>query len=231
VSPRSAECAAVFDLDGTLIDSHRDIAAAVNEVLVALGRPPRAPAEVKSMIGNGVVDLLVRALGGDRSLLEEARASFREAYDRRLIETTRTYAGCEAMLAALADRGIGAVVATNKPASFTARILAGLGLDRSVLASASADEVGERKPSAAVVYLALERAGLSGIAYVGDMPLDVETARRAHLEPIGVGWGFDPAGIEGTGVQVAKEMADLVGLIEKARTSIRRTGWGGLLSR
>lgn len=196
----------VFDLDGTLIDSYLDIATSLNEVLDRLGRP-RIPIEsVKKMIGAGVHVLLQRALKDDRpELLEAARTLFGDAYRARLTEHTRPYPGVLETLRALAAHGLLLAIATNKPSFFTDPIVRALGLDAAgVLAWASADEAGARKPSPKVVELALERAAkiravpappASEIAYAGDMPIDLETARAMGCRMIGVGWGFDPAGL------------------------------------
>ena len=219
--------AVVFDLDGTLIDSHRDIAEAVNDVLVSLELPPHDPESVKTMIGGGVATLLSRALGEERMhLFDRARARFKDAYAARLTETTRLYDGVAEMLEELARGGTTSVVATNKPSFFTKEIAARLRLQ--VAAFACSDEVRERKPDPAVVRLALERAGVdAGSAYVGDMPIDVETARRAALPFLGVAWGFDPRGLIASGCErIFDQPRGLVEALrsveEKARTSINR---------
>jgi phosphoglycolate phosphatase len=191
----------VFDLDGTLIDSHRDIARALNEVLEALGHPAHDPEKVKTMIGGGVDTLLRRALGeDDRALLDSARARFRGSYEAHLFDTTTLYAGVFEAIEALRNEGLTLAVATNKPSFFTRPILERLSLDRAgIRAFASADETKKKKPDPSVVKLALERAGASTAPeralYVGDMPVDVETGRAFGCRVIGVGWGFDPQGL------------------------------------
>ncbi len=205
---------AVFDLDGTLIDSHRDIAAALDEVLVDVGAEPLGPEVIRTMIGGGAKVLIQRALG-DRvdALFASAHARFYDVYRRRLLETTRLYDGVEAMLATLAERGVVCAIATNKPAAFTAPIVEALELE---LPWASADEVPDKKPDPAVVRLALERAGApdvpaAHVGYVGDMPIDRETAARCGARFFGVGWGFDPAGLEGAAETVASLTDRLLG--------------------
>jgi phosphoglycolate phosphatase len=195
--------AVAFDLDGTLIDSYRDIAGALNEVLAGLGRPTHDPEEVKTMIGGGVDTLLRRGLGEDAPLLvRAARERFRAAYQARLLETTALYDDVLDAIASLARDGVLSVIATNKPSFFTRTIVDRLGLARAgVRAFASADEVDRRKPDPAVVALALTRAAGGEILspgevrYVGDMPVDVETARAFGCPAIGVAWGFDPTGL------------------------------------
>jgi phosphoglycolate phosphatase len=200
--------ALVFDLDGTLIDSHRDIADALNLVLAEIGRPAHGYDEIKTMIGHGVETLLVRGIGNrDAQLLSRARGLFRETYRARLLRTTLVFEGLRSVLSTLADHGKLLVVATNKPSFFTDTIIRSLALDQSGIAAwASADEAGARKPDARVVTLALERGARARGAslpsrdetlYVGDMPVDIETARVFGCPVAGVAWGFDPLGTRG----------------------------------
>ncbi len=197
----------VFDLDGTLVDSHRDIAAALNHTLQTMGRAPLTPADVMSKIGGGVTMLLERALGSaEPELLHQGRALFGPAYRDCLLATTTLYPGLADALYTLRSRGIGIAVATNKPRDFAAPIIEGLQLESlGVQGWASADEVPVRKPDPAVVRLALARAGFDGIAvleqaYVGDMPVDIKTARAQAAVAVGVAWGFDPKGCRAEGV-------------------------------
>ncbi|MCC7386631.1 MAG: HAD-IA family hydrolase [Deltaproteobacteria bacterium] len=190
--------AVVFDLDGTLIDSHRDLADAVNATLADLGRAPHPVEAVKQMIGHGVVHLLTRALGeSDREQIDRARARFILHYRAGLLRTTVLYEGVPALLERLAARGIRLGLATNKPAEMTAAIVAGLApLARHIAGVASADETTARKPDPAVLRLALARAApdapLDATVYVGDMSVDVEAARALGCRVLGAGWGFAP---------------------------------------
>lgn len=186
----------VFDLDGTLIDSHLDIANALNDVLGMLGLPSRDPAVVKRMIGHGLTKLLERALD-DPSKASSIKAHFKEAYLARLTQTTRLYEGIESMLSALSAHSIPTMIATNKPSFFANKIIDALGiLKMGPCAVACADEVEHRKPNPQVVQLALDRANVfvepSRVYYVGDMPVDVQTARNFGCYSVGVLWGFNP---------------------------------------
>lgn len=210
--------AAIFDLDGTLIDSHRDIARALNLTLDALGFPQCTEAQVRAAIGGGVHALLQKATGSnDPHVLRRGRALFGPAYESTLLATTRLYPGIEDMLQTLRGAGVGIVLATNKPRAFTERIVQGLGLTQlGITAWASADEVPERKPDPAVVRLALARAGLSDLApeaqaYVGDMAVDVETARAHGVRGIGVAWGFDPEGCRRAGPDIWVDSPEQLG--------------------
>ncbi len=204
---------AVFDLDGTLIDSYRDIAAALDEVLVEVGAAPLGPEVIRTMIGGGAKVLIQRALG-DRvdELFEATHARFYDAYRRRLLQTTCPYDGVVALLDGLRDAGITCAIATNKPAAFTKPIVEGLDLR---LPAASADEVENKKPDPAVVHLALERVGCAdvdprAVAYVGDMPIDAATAARFGGPFFGVAWGFDPDGLRAQVASLSRTPAQLL---------------------
>jgi 2-phosphoglycolate phosphatase len=211
--------AVLFDLDGTLVDSHRDIARAVNDVLAALGLEPHPEATIRGMIGEGATVLLVRALGPDaEALLRPAKERFAPAYLARLTESTTLYPGIATMLEALRGAGIPWGIATNKPAAFTGPLVEALALPRLGLGAwASADEVDARKPDPAVLRLALERLGVRAdparVAYVGDMALDVLTARRLGARALGVAWGYDPGGLAELEAPVASDPARLLELL------------------
>lgn len=195
--------ALIFDLDGTLVDSHRDIAQALNQTLDQLGYPQLTDAQVRNAIGGGVHTLLERATGSsDPDLIARGRALFGPAYNACLLATTAPYSGIVAMLDALRCAQVGIALATNKPRAFTAPIVRALKLEAlGIQGWASADEVPEKKPDPAVVQLAMDRAGLGHIhpkdtVYVGDMAVDMHTARAFGARGVGVAWGFDPEGCQ-----------------------------------
>lgn len=226
----SAPEAVVFDLDGTLVDSHRDIGNALNEVLTGLGVAPHPLEHVKTMIGGGVGLLLRRALADrEPERFDEARERFYGVYKARLLDTTALYAGVRELLEALERAQVPCAIATNKPAAFTRPILEALALAH--LPAASADEVAEKKPDPGVIRLALERAGLAHVVpervtYVGDMPVDLETTRRFGGRFLGVTWGFDPSGLRGApGVILAEDPGALTGRLlgHRARGDVGQT--------
>ncbi|MFO0724786.1 MAG: HAD-IA family hydrolase [Myxococcota bacterium] len=200
--------AVLFDLDGTLIDSDEDIAAAVNQTLEELGRPKRSLAEIRTMIGRGARDLLARALdSSDDAAIEAARARFVRHYTAAPVAHTKIYPGVIELLEALHRQGLALGVATNKPIALAAPIVKALGLDRAgIRGVAAADEVERRKPDPAVLALALERTcpgtPPAEVVYVGDMGLDVETARAFGAAAVGVGWGFSRATVIAAGPDV-----------------------------
>lgn len=184
-----------FDLDGTLVDSRRDLADSVNALLADLSCPPLSEALVGTMVGDGAKVLVERALtaSGVDNLPRDALARFIDHYERRLLVHTRPYDGVEEMLVALADRGISRAVLTNKPQASAERVLEGLGLaalfDAGVV---GAEARHPRKPSPAGLIVLAAQAGipLTRTLLVGDGLQDVETARRAETAFCAARYGF-----------------------------------------
>jgi phosphoglycolate phosphatase len=212
-----------FDLDGTLIDSDRDIAQAVNGTLRDLGLPLRSLAEIRTMIGRGARDLLARAMASDdAAAIEAARQRFVLHYAASPVEHTTIYPGILSMLGALREAGLRLAVATNKPSALATVIVRALGLEAAgICAVAAADEVQERKPNPAVLALAQARAcpdaAPEQTVYVGDMGLDIDTARAYGATAVGVLWGFAPDSVRERAPDLLIEHpAELVAWIARA---------------
>ncbi|HEX6322435.1 MAG TPA: HAD-IA family hydrolase [Vicinamibacterales bacterium] len=186
---------AVFDLDGTLVDSRRDLADSVNALLADLGRAPLDQDLIGTMVGDGARQLVERALAeaGVEEPPADALDRFLAHYDRRLLAHTAPYDGVVDMLAALEARGIRRAVLTNKPKAATERVLAGLAL-RSWFDAGVIGAEGEfpRKPDPAGLLALAARAGvpIEATLMVGDGAQDVETARRAGARICGARYGF-----------------------------------------
>ncbi len=200
--------AVLWDLDGTLVDSAGDIAAAVDRTLVRIGRAPLGEAIVRGFIGDGarkLVDRCVEAAGGRPG--EGDLAVFLEEYGAALVVRTRVYDGLVAVLDAV--RAPMAVV-TNKPEAFSRTILAGLALARFFPVVIGGDTFPVRKPDPTMLHEALRRLDAPDGVMVGDGPADVGAARAAGLPMIGVGWGI--AAPLGADVSVATPTALLEAL-------------------
>jgi phosphoglycolate phosphatase len=198
----------LWDLDGTLVDSAGDIAAAVDRTLVRTGRAPLGEALVRGFIGDGarkLVDRCVEAAGGRPG--EGDLAVFLEEYGAALVVRTRVYDGLVAVLDAV--RAPMAVV-TNKPEAFSRTILAGLALARFFPVVIGGDTFPVRKPDPTMLHEALRRLDAPDGVMVGDGPADVGAARAAGLPMIGVGWGI--AAPLGADVSVATPTALLEAL-------------------
>lgn len=179
---------ALFDLDGTLVDSVADLAASVNHALASVGLPPRTLPEVQSFVGDGSRVLLQRAVGPRRELLEPALAAWREHYQRHLLDATRPYAGIPEVLA---GAGRTLAVLTNKPAPMAVRILEGLSLaGRFAAVLGGGDAPPKPDPAGARQLLSRLSARPEDAVLIGDSPVDLATARNAGLEFVAVTWGL-----------------------------------------
>ena len=184
----------VWDLDGTLLDTLADLAASVNAAMAELGHPARSLAEIRQMVGNGVSNLVLRALPeGNKEDHAAALALFRAHYGEHYADATRPYPGiCEA-LETLRNRGVAMAVVSNKLDAVTKALCEkSFGDSISVVIG---DRPGlPRKPSPDSVHLALAQLGAdpAHAVYVGDSEVDIATARNANLPCISVGWGFRP---------------------------------------
>lgn len=192
--------ALVFDLDGTLIDSRRDITTAINRTREGYGLPPLALEQVINMVGEGARVLIERALGADMPLdrIDQALATYLDHYRDVCLDETRPYPGIEEMLAALADAYPLALL-SNKGESLSRKVLAGLGLDRFFREILGGDSLPTRKPDPSGLRLVAERLGfpVERVMLVGDTRIDAETARNAGSFFALVEWGFPrPAGVD-----------------------------------
>ncbi len=191
----------MFDLDGTLVDSRRDIAESANEMLAALDAPPLDHDEVVRMVGEGARLLVSRVLaaGGVRADIDAAFARFSAIYDRRLADHTRPYPGVVAGLERLAERFTPAVL-TNKPQHHTDRLLEALDLRRYFVQALGGDTAQGRKPDPTGLTALIGAAGAVPAAgmLVGESWVDAETARRGGTRFCFAEYGFGsvpPAGL------------------------------------
>ena len=191
----------MFDLDGTLVDSRRDIAESANELLASLDAPPLDHDEVVRMVGEGARLLVSRVLaaGGVRQDIDVAFARFSTIYDRRLADHTRPYPGVAAGLEQLAERFTLAVL-TNKPQHHTDRLLEALDLRRYFVQALGGDTSLGRKPDPTGLSSLIGAAGAVPAAalLVGDSWVDAETARRGGTRFCFADYGFGavpPAGL------------------------------------
>jgi phosphoglycolate phosphatase len=183
----------VWDLDGTLIDSGRDIVAAANAARADLDLPPLSDDAVRSYVGEGAARLMDRVIGesepAERRRLGVERFFVR--YGENLVVHTRPYPGIDALVKKLRARQ---AIATNKPGPFARGIVARLGWSGYFASVVGAGDVVNRKPAPDAVFKALELAGVrvEDAAFVGDTPIDIETARAAGIRFICVSWGLRP---------------------------------------
>lgn len=205
----------VFDLDGTLIDSRRDLADAANALIVEGGGRPLPVEAITAMVGEGAPLLVRRALkaAGLDLDVRSALARFLELYDERLLVHTRLYDGTREALDALAPRAALAIL-TNKPQRPTERILDGLAIAPFFQWIVGGDTEHGRKPDPAGLRHVMSAAGATAeeTVMVGDSAIDLRTARAAgtRICLVRYGFGFRTAADELTGGElVAGHPADL----------------------
>jgi phosphoglycolate phosphatase len=186
---------AVFDLDGTLVDSAADIHAALDRLMAARGLPGFARPEVTAMIGDGVRVLVTRALAARGLPFEEAAlAAFMADYEAEAAVLTRPFAGIPEALDALAAAGWRMAVCTNKPVSAARRLLDALGLSARFDALGGGDSFPVRKPDPGHLRATLAAAGgdPSRAVMIGDHANDMRAAAGAGVPAIFAGWGYGP---------------------------------------
>lgn len=183
----------VWDLDGTLADTLLDITAAANAARRSVGLDPLPPAELKPFVGEGAPRLVDQAVGQDRpeSLRRAALESFHAYYRDHICDFARPYPGLDALVRRLAGRQ---AIATNKPGDTARRLVTALGWDGLFTAVVGGGDVAHRKPAPDAVWRAIELSGAdrAGTLFVGDTPIDIDTAAAAGVEFVGVTWGLRP---------------------------------------
>jgi len=204
--------ALVFDLDGTLIDSRRDITTAVNRMRADLGLPPLALEQVVTMVGEGARRLVERALGPGfpPAQVDQALQRYLGSYWDVCLESTQPYSGVKAMLAALAGRYPLALL-SNKGEALSRKILDGLGLTRFFREILGGDSLPTRKPDPAGLRLLAARLGVlvARLLLVGDTWIDAATARNAGCAFALVEWGFPrPSKLDGLAADLRVERAE-----------------------
>ncbi len=195
----------IFDLDGTLLDTLDDLAAAVNYALRQHGMPEHTREDVRRFVGNGVRLLMTRAIpdGEDNPLFEATFQTFREYYMEHSLDTTRPYDGIPELLGELRARGKRVAVVSNKFYAATSELCHHFFPDTVEVAIGEHEAEGIRKkPAPDTVKEAFRQLGVDSrnAVYVGDSDVDLQTARNAGLPCISVLWGFrDRAFLEAHG--------------------------------
>lgn len=186
-----------FDLDGTLVDSIPDLAAACHAMLTELGQPPRTDADIHRFVGKGMAVLVERCLTWDAApqaaLLEAGIAAFRRHYAEVNGRDSTVYPGVMAGLEAFRSRGLRLGVVTNKPAAFTAPLLERMGLADYFQVVVSGDTLPFKKPRPEPL---LHACALLGAApdfnlHVGDSVNDIQAARAAGCPVLCVPYGYN----------------------------------------
>jgi phosphoglycolate phosphatase len=187
--------ATIFDLDGTLLDTLDDIANAANRVLAARGFPTHPNPSYRTLIGEGVVKLMLRALPEmhqDEATVQACVGAYVQEYERTWNALTKPYAGVPEMLDALVVRGLKLAVLSNKPHHFTQRCVEELLAKWAFDVVLGASDRLPRKPNPASAIETAKRLGVppAECLYVGDSGIDMQTACAAGMFAVGALWGF-----------------------------------------
>lgn len=187
----------IFDLDGTLIDTIRDLGEAVNHSLSQAGYPVHDIEEYNTMVGNGVRNLVKAAMPEDArcndALVDERLAVFVDYYTSHLDVYTRPYEGMAEVLRTLRDNGVRMGVASNKFQSGTESLVKKFFGDIPFVAVLGNKQGQALKPDPAIVNICKMNSGLAedaAVVMVGDSDVDMRTAANAGIPAIAVTWGF-----------------------------------------
>ena len=176
--------AVLFDLDGTLIDSKRDIAASANATRQHYGFAPLPEDVVGTFVGYGIMALLSKAVETeDNTRLKEAHQIFKDHYRTHCVDFTRPYPGTFELLDLLKEKRVKMAVISNKPQEFTDLILKKLDLSDYFELAFGPEATVNKKPHPEPLLTALERMGAkpSEGVMIGDSPVDIEAARAAKM--------------------------------------------------
>ena len=191
--PPDPRTVVVFDFDGTLADTWRDLATALNHTLKDAGLEPVDGPDVRFWIGDGALKLLQRAVPEARrsqDLLDELYARFRVHYERCCLDTTDMYPGVLECLDRLAHAEL--AVLSNKPALFLDRVVEGLGLKPYFRIVLGGDSTPKPKPDPVAMQHLLDRLGYEPghLWMVGDSAVDIHTGKHSGAKTIGCTWGL-----------------------------------------
>ena len=183
----------IFDLDGTLLDTLDDLTASVNFALASFSLPVRTREEVRGFVGNGIVNLMQRAIGYKHPKFEEIFQAFRQHYGEHCKDKTKEYDGITPLLKALKTQGVQTAVVSNK-ADFAVKALA-----KEYFPNLLEEAVGENEaagiakkpaPDALLAVMKNLNAEKETTVYVGDSEVDIQTAKNAGVDCVSVVWGF-----------------------------------------
>lgn len=182
-----------FDLDGTLIDSRKDIANSVNLTRADYGLSPLPLDAITGMVGNGARQLLLRAMPDHETIIDELLENNRKHYHAHPVVHTTMYPGVPEALAELKAFGCRMAVTSNKTSSLIPRILEGLGILHYFDVTVGGGDVPVLKPDPGLLYLAAERMGVDVRPtdwVVGDHYTDLEVGRHAGVRVCHCAYGF-----------------------------------------
>ena len=183
----------LYDLDGTLADTRRDIIQSVRHALKELNGPQLTDDEIKACVGTGLHALIKQVFRTeDEALAEKGSRLYREHYKQHMLDHTQLYRGAKEFLEYFKDRN--QAVITNKPNPYSSQILEALGVAHYFIAILAGDKGLPFKPDPAAIHhlMGATAATEAEVLFVGDSPIDIEAARNAKVEVATLSHGFAP---------------------------------------
>ena len=186
---------AIFDLDGTLLDTIGDLAASCDAVLKQNGLPQHTTDEYRQMVGRGILRLVEYAIPEamrSPEYVEKVRCDFVAYYIEHIDLYTRPYEGIPALIKHLAERSVKIAVASNKFQAGTERLIRSFFPDTEFVAVLGQRSGVPLKPDPQIDLEIIATAGIepSEVLHIGDSGVDMQTARAAGIRAVGVTWGF-----------------------------------------
>lgn len=214
----------IFDLDGTLVDTIADLAAATNHALVSFGCPTHDVEVIRGFVGNGVRKLLERALPQDKrdkDNIERVFEVFHEYYDKHNTDLSAPYPGIHVLLRRLQAEGVKLAVASNKYQTATEKVVAWYFPEIHFECICGQRQGVPVKPDPQVVYdiMSCARVTPAEVLFVGDSGVDMQTAKNAGVDVVGAAWGFRPRTEleEAHPLAIADEADDILRLVSEGR--------------
>lgn len=211
----------IFDLDGTLLNTIEDLGQAANYALERNGYATHSMASYPYFVGNGVRRLVTRVLpedARDDENVDRVLGDFMKYYDEHCIDYTKPYNGMPELLQDLRDMGVMMAVASNKYQQAVSKIIPHYFPDINFIAIEGQKDGVNVKPDPSIVFsiLAQARVPKADALYIGDSGVDMETARRACIDSVGVTWGFRSKKelVEYHADVIVNNPVDIVGIVE-----------------
>ena len=212
----------MFDLDGTLLNTIGDLSEAVNDAMRRRGLPTHSIEEYKRMVGDGVRNLVIRALPEDwredQQRVDEALADFKAYYTTHIDVYTHPYPGMQALLRRLHHEGVMMAVASNKFQEGTEHLIRQFFGDIPFVAVLGNRPGYPLKPDPEIVWEVMRQTGTrkEEALMIGDSPTDMKTAENAGIDGVAVSWGYrQMKGIEG--IRVVDEAEEIFSLVKGER--------------
>ena len=180
-----------YDLDGTLVDTRKDIAGAVNHMLSQFGKPLLNEREISQFVGRGLHHLIKSCLKTeDEREIEKGSAIYRAHYSKHMLDHSKLYPGVKRILDFFKNQK--QIVLTNKPNPFSQKLLEALGVAHyfEEIIAGNSSYPKKPDPGAILALIKKEKVSPKETLFIGDSPIDIETARRAGIEVAVVTHGF-----------------------------------------